>query len=56
MQINIFQVPRKCFAMNRILDCKDTAFVLITLNTDGWNLENKKDKKIIILQWLFRVL
>ena len=31
--------------MNRILDCKDTAFVLITLNTDGWNLENKKDEE-----------
>ena len=45
MQINIFQVPRKCFAMNRILDCKDTAFVLITLNTDGLNLENKKDEE-----------
>ena len=38
-------IPRKCFPTNRILDCKDTAFVLITLNTDGWNLENKKDEE-----------
>ena len=36
-------IPRKCYATNRILDCKDTASVQITLNTDGLNLENKKD-------------
>ena len=36
-------IPRKCHATNRLLDCKDTASVQITLNTDGLNLENKKD-------------
>ena len=36
-------IPRKCHATNRILDCKDTASVQITFNTDGLNLENKKD-------------
>ena len=38
-------IPRKCYATNRILDCKDTASVQITLNTDGLNLENKKDEE-----------
>ena len=36
-------IPRRCYATNRIIDCKDTASVQITLNTDGLNLENKKD-------------
>ena len=36
-------IPRKCHATNRLLDCKDTASVQITLDTDGLNLENKKD-------------
>ena len=38
-------IPRRCFATNRIIDCKDTASVQITLNTDGLNLENKNDEK-----------
>ena len=38
-------IPRKCHATNRILDCKDTASVQITINTDGLNLENKNDEK-----------
>ena len=37
-------IPRKCHATNRLLDCKDTASVQITLNTDGINL-NKKDEQ-----------
>ena len=36
-------IPRKCHATNRLLTCKDTASVQITLNTDGLNLENKKE-------------
>jgi small subunit ribosomal protein S21e len=36
-------IPRKCQATNRLIDCKDTASVQITLNTDGLNLENQKD-------------
>ena len=35
-------IPRKCHSTNRLIDCKDTASVQITLNTDGLNLENKK--------------
>ena len=38
-------IPRKCHATNRLIDCKDTASVQITLNTDGLNLENKKDEE-----------
>ena len=38
-------VPRKCHATNRLIDCKDTASVQITINTDGLNLENKKDEE-----------
>ena len=38
-------IPRKCHATNRLLDCKDTASVQITLNTDGYNLENKKQEQ-----------
>ena len=38
-------IPRKCQATNRLIDCKDTASVQITLNTDGLNLENKKDEQ-----------
>ena len=38
-------IPRKCHATNRLIDCKDTASVQITLNTDGLNLENKKEDK-----------
>ena len=38
-------IPRKCHATNRILDAKDTASVQVTLNTDGLNLENKKEEK-----------
>ena len=36
-------IPRKCHATNRLLDCKDTASVQITLNTEGLNSENKKE-------------
>ena len=36
-------IPRKCHSTNRLIDCKDTASVQVTLNTDGLNLENKKD-------------
>ena len=38
-------IPRKCEATNRLIDCKDTASVQITLNTDGLNVEQNKDKK-----------
>ena len=38
-------IPRKCEATNRLIDCKDTASVQITLNTDGLNLEKHKDDK-----------
>ena len=38
-------IPRKCHSTNRLIDCKDTASVQITLNTDGLNLENKKDEQ-----------
>ena len=37
-------IPRKCQATNRILDCKDTASVQITLNTE--DLEKKEIIKI----------
>ena len=37
-------IPRKCYATNRLIDCKDTASVQITLNTDGLNLENENKK------------
>ena len=36
-------IPRKCQATNRLIDCKDTASVQITLNTDGLNVEKPKD-------------
>ena len=36
-------IPRKCEATNRLIDCKDSASVQITLNTDGLNLEKQKD-------------
>ncbi len=42
-------VPRKCHATNRILDCKDTASVQITFNTEGLNLENKKGEKLTMV-------
>ena len=38
-------VPRKCFATNRLIDCKDIASVQITVNTDGLDIENKKEDK-----------
>ena len=38
-------IPRKCFATNRLLDAKDTASVQVTLNTDGLNIENKKEEQ-----------
>ena len=38
-------IPRKCHATNRLIDCKDTASVQITLNTDGLEVENKKEDK-----------
>ena len=38
-------IPRKCQATNRLIDCKDTPSVQITLNTDGLNLENQKDEQ-----------
>ena len=37
-------IPRKCYATNRLIDCKDTASVQITLNTDGLNLEHQNEK------------
>ena len=37
-------VPRKCHATNRLLDCKDTASVQITINTEGLDLPNKKEQ------------
>ena len=40
-------IPRKCEATNRLIDCKDTASVQITLNTDGLNVEQDKDKKYL---------
>ena len=36
-------IPRKCQATNRLIDCKDSASVQITLNTDGLNVEKPKD-------------
>ena len=44
-------IPRKCQATNRLIDCKDTASVQITLNTEGLNLENQKDdqKKLSVV-------
>ena len=36
-------IPRKCEATNRLIDCKDTASVQITFNTDGLNVEKKND-------------
>ena len=38
-------IPRKCEATHRLIDCKDTASVQITLNTDGLNVELDKEKK-----------
>ena len=38
-------IPRKCHATNRLIDCKDTASVQITVNTDGLNLDNKKENE-----------
>ena len=38
-------IPRKCEATNRLIDCKDTASVQITLNTDGLNVVKKGDQK-----------
>jgi small subunit ribosomal protein S21e len=38
-------IPRKCEATNRLIDCKDTASVQITLNTDGLNVDKKGDQK-----------
>jgi small subunit ribosomal protein S21e len=38
-------IPRKCEATNRLIDCKDTASVQITLNTDGLNVPKKDDQK-----------
>ena len=38
-------IPRKCQATNRLIDCKDTASVQITLNTDGLNVELDKEQK-----------
>ncbi len=37
-------IPRKCYATNRLIDCKDTASVQITLNTEGLNLEHQNEK------------
>lgn len=42
-------IPRKCEATNRLIDCKDTASVQITLNTDGLNVAKKGDQKISLL-------
>ena len=36
-------IHRKARNSGRILDCKDTASVQITINTDGFNVENKKE-------------
>jgi small subunit ribosomal protein S21e len=38
-------IPRKCEATNRLIDCKDTASVQITFDTDGLNVEKKGDHK-----------
>ena len=38
-------IPRKCEATNRLIDCKDTASVQITLNTVGLNVDKKGDQK-----------
>ena len=38
-------IPRKCLATNRLIDCKDTASVQITLNTEGLDLEKKKTEQ-----------
>ena len=38
-------IPRKCEATNRLIDCKDSASVQITLNTDGLNVDKKGDQK-----------
>ena len=43
-QVDLY-ITRKCQATNRLIDCKDTASVQITLNTDGLNLENQKDEQ-----------
>ena len=37
-------IPRKCQATNRLLDSKDHASVQITINTEGLNVEGKKDE------------
>jgi len=38
-------IPRKCEATNRLIDCKDTASVQITFNTDGLNVEKRNDEQ-----------
>ena len=38
-------IPRKCEATNRLIDCKDSASVQITLKTDDLNIEKAKDQK-----------
>ena len=38
-------IPRKCEATHRLIDCKDTASVQITLNTDGLNIYKDQEKK-----------
>ena len=43
-------IPRKCQATNRILDCKDTASVQITLNTEDLNKpEGEGEKKLTMI-------
>ena len=38
-------IPRKCEATNRLIDCKDTASVQITFNTDGLSVGKKSDEQ-----------
>ena len=38
-------IPRKCEATHRLIDCKDTASVQITLDTDGLNINKDQEKK-----------
>ena len=47
-------IPRKCHATNRLLDCKDTASVQITLNTEGVNLENKDKNLTMVISGFVR--
>ena len=47
-------IPRKCHATNRLLDCKDTASVQITLSTEGTNSENKDKNLTMVISGFVR--